>query len=137
MKTLCRFFGWFFLVIGAFGLFKQPIAGLVYLSWGALLLPFTNQLAAKRGWHLDLWKRLGTVVIGIVLISLTTPRSQSPRFVTQQVTPSPTSSSSASTKEAQSNPPTKTATPSPQAKEKCVGAVVLNKVLDFSYESAG
>jgi hypothetical protein len=39
MKTVRRFLGWFFLVIGAFGLFRQPIAGLVFLSWGALLLP--------------------------------------------------------------------------------------------------
>jgi hypothetical protein len=137
MKTVRRFSGWFFLVIGAFGLFRQPIAGLVFLSWSALLLPFTNQLAVKRGLHLDLWKRLGTVVIGIVLISLTTPRSQSPQFVTQQVTPSPTPSSSAPTKEAQPNPPTKTATPSPESKETSVGALVQKKGLDFSYETAG
>jgi hypothetical protein len=137
MKTVRRFFGWFFLVIGAFGLFRQPIAGLVFLSWGALLLPFTNQLAVKRGLHLDLWKRLGTVVIGIVLLSLTTPQSQSSRFVTQQVTPSPTSSSSAPTKQAQSNPLTKTATPSPESKETSVGALVQKKGLNFSYEAAG
>jgi len=137
MKTVRRFFGWFFLGIGAFGLFRQPIAGLVFLSWGALLLPFTNQLAVKRGLHLDLWKRLGTVVIGIVLLSLTTPQSQSSRFVTQQVTPSRTSSSSAPTKEAQSNPSTKTATPSPESKEKSVRALVQKKGLDFSYEAAG
>ena len=137
MKTVRRFFGWFFLGIGAFGLFRQPIAGLVFLSWGALLLPFTNQLAVKRGLHLDLWKRLGTVVIGIVLLSLTTPQSQSSRFVTQQVTPIPTSSSSAPTKEAQSNPPTKTATPLPESKETSVGALVQKKGLDFSYEAAG
>jgi hypothetical protein len=57
MKRLQRFFGWFFLVIGTFGLFQQPIAGIVYLSWAFLLLPFTNRFAANRGWQLSLWKR--------------------------------------------------------------------------------
>jgi hypothetical protein len=88
MRVVRRFLGWFFLVIGVFGFFQQPISGLVFISWGVLLLPFTNQFAANRGWDLNLWKRLGIAFIGFVLLGLTTPRSQ-----TQQIAVSPSKSS--------------------------------------------
>jgi hypothetical protein len=141
MKTVRRFFGWFFLVIGALGLFQQPITGLVFLSWGALLLPFTNQLAAKRGLHLDVWKRLGIVAIGTILVNLTAPRFQPSQPTTQQVTPSPLPSQSVpttpSSTPSSSAPTPTTITPSPESKETSFGALVQKKGLDFSYEDSG
>ena len=84
MKRLLvhRLLGWVFIVMGMYGLFRQPIAGLVFLSWGLLLLPFTNKLAARGGWQLTGWQQLGIVVVGIALINLTTPRSRLPQSVT-------------------------------------------------------
>jgi hypothetical protein len=152
MKTVRRFLGWFFLVIGAFGFVQQPIAGLVLISWGLLLLPFMNQLAARRGLRLDLWKRLGIVFAGILLIGLTAPSSHTPQSVTQQVTPEPTPSASALPRKAKSSSPAKAEPPlaeskasSPakiepplaESKETSIGAFVQKKGLDFSYETAG
>ncbi|MBN3909118.1 MAG: SH3 domain-containing protein [Nostoc sp. NMS1] len=139
MKIVRRFFGWFFLIIGAFGLFQQLITGLVFLSWGVLLLPSTNKLAAKAGLQLNLWKRISIVFIGIVLISSHKVHLQSPQYVTQQATPEPTSPISALNQPPKLNSPTKleTETPLPKSKESSIGALVQKKGLDFSYETAG
>jgi hypothetical protein len=138
MRAVRRFLGCFFLVIGVFGFFQQPISGLVFISWGVLLLPFTNQFAANRGWHLNLWKRLGIAFIGFVLIGLTTPRSQ-----TQQIAGSPTPSPVPTTTTSplpSSSAPTNVkqpTIPSPISKETSFSAMVEKKGLDFSYEVPG
>lgn len=128
----------FFLVIGVFGFFQQPISGLVFISWGVLLLPFTNQFVANRGWHLNLWKRLGIAFVGFVLIGLTTPNSR-----TQQIAVSPTLSPVPTTTTSplpSSSVPTnveRPTTPLPTPKETNFSAIVEKKGLDFSYKAPG
>lgn len=126
MKTVRRFFGWFFVVIGAFGLFEQPIAGLVFLSWGALLLPSINRLAESKGVRLNDWKRLCIVVVGIILVNVTTPRSQPTQLPAQQVTPNTLN-----------NQPKTSLSPTPKSRETSFGALIQKKGLDFSYETSG
>lgn len=138
MRAVRRFFGWFFLVIGVFGFFQQPISGLVFTSWGVLLLPFTNEFAANRGWHLNLWKRLAIVFIGFVLLSLTTPRSQTQQIAVSP-TPSPVPTITTNPFPSSSAPTTveQLTTPLPTSEETSFSATVEKKGLDFSYKVPG
>ena len=108
-----QFFGWFFLAVGVLSFLQQPVAGFVFLSWSVLLLPFIDRLVEKRGWHLDLWKKLSIVAIGIALLALSASRSEPFKLETSILTPSPDS------------------------KETSIGAIVNVKGLDFSYEAFG
>lgn len=86
------------------------------MSWGVLLLPFTNQFAARRGWHLNLWKRLGTVLVGIILVGLTKLGSQTQPIA---VSHTPSSVSQAySSSVSDSNPSVKTPDPKPSVRVK-------------------
>lgn len=99
------------------------------MSWGVLLLPAFNKFAANRSWKLNLPKRIGIVFIGFLLISLTTPTSQ-----TQQL------NSTANTAETTVTSPAiveKSKAPSSISEETSVNATVERKGLDFSYKAPG
>lgn len=136
MRAIRRFFGWFFLVIGVFGFFQQPISGLVFVSWGVLLLPFTDKFAANRGWHLNLWKRLGIAFAGFVLIGLTNPNSRKQQIAVSP-TPSPVLTNTTSPSSSVPTNVERPKKPSLTQKGTSFSATVEKKGLDFSYESPG
>lgn len=138
MKVVRHFLGWFLIAVGVLSFSQRPIAGLVFISWAVLLLPCTNQFAAKRGWDLNLWQRFGIILFGFLLIGLTNPRLQTQQTATSPTpattpiaTVSPLPPSDAPTNVEQ---PT---TPSPQSKGNSFSAMVEKKGLDFSYEAPG
>lgn len=108
-----QFFGWFFLAVALLSFLQQPLAGLAFLFWSALLLPSVDRFLEKQGWHLDVSKRLGIVIAGIVLIALSASKAE--LFKSETSIPSLLSNS----------------------EETSVEALVNVKGLDFSYEAPG
>lgn len=58
---------------GVIGFLRSPVIGSVVISWGLLVLPTTDRFLADRGWTLNLWKRLGLILVGCVLIGISAP----------------------------------------------------------------
>jgi hypothetical protein len=135
-NTIRNISGCFFLFIGIFGCSKQPILGLVFISWGVLLLPILNKLAASKGWRLNSWTRIIIVFIGCILINIFTPQAKE---VTTDATPTstPTSPTTTSSSLTYSKDIKQSKYFEAKPEENNFEAIVHKKGLDFSFEATG